>query len=187
MAWLSIGLILFFVVHAVPWWPSARNGIVAALGATAYRALFAIVSGVGFVAIVVGFVKAPHVPVYAPPSWGSGAALALMLPAMVLVVAAYVPGNIRRLTPHPMLWGVLLWSLAHLAANGDRASLMLFGSFAMYAVLDMMSANRRGAHKRIEPVPLSRDGVAVITGLIAYAGLLRLHPFLFGVSPLHGG
>lgn len=155
------------------------------LGQRGYQALFAALSVVGLVLMVLGYRAVQFNPVYTPPAWGSTAAVMLMLPAAILVVAAYAPGNVRRYTRHPMLWGVALWSLAHLLANGDFASLLLFGSFGVYALLDMASANLRGVRKSTQQFPWSRDAFAVIIGLVVYSGLLRLHPILFGVSPFH--
>lgn len=185
MTLLLVGLAVFFALHMLPWVPALHVRVRDSLGARAYRGLFALLSLTGFVLLVYGFGRAPFVSVYTPPAWGGTAALLLMLPACVLLVAAYAPGNVRRYTRHPMLWGVTLWAAAHLIANGDRASLWLFGSFGLYALLDMLSANLRGAQKSKQRVAWSRDAFAAVLGLVVYAGLLRLHPFLFGVSPLH--
>ncbi len=182
---LIAGLVLFFATHMVPWLPPLRAAMIRSLGERGYQAVFALLSLLGFVLMVIGFGRAPFVPVYTPPPWGAHWALALMLPASILLVAAYAPGNARRFTRHPMLWGVTLWALAHLLANGDRAALLLFGGFGVYALLDMLSANLRGAQKSTAPVPWSRDAFTAIIGVMVYVGLLRVHPLLFGVSPLH--
>lgn len=185
MTLLIAGMVLFFGPHVLPWAPTLRAALVQTLGPRVYQALFAIVSLAGLVLLVSGYRRMEFVPVYDPPSWGSILAVLVMMPASILLVAAYAPGNVRRYTRHPMLWAVVLWSLAHLAANGDLASLVLFGSFAVYGVLDMLSANLRGARKSEQRVPWSRDAFAAVIGLVVYSGLLRLHPFLFGVSPFH--
>lgn len=185
MTWLVVGASLFFVMHMLPWSPRVRSELVRVLGQRGYQASFAALSLVGLVLMVMGYGAAQFNPVYSPPVWGSTAAVVLMLPAAILLVAAYAPGNVRRYTRHPMLWGVALWSLAHLLANGDLASLLLFGSFGVYALLDMASANLRGVRKSTQHLPWSRDAFAVIIGLVVYSGLLRLHPLLFGVSPFH--
>ena len=52
-----------------------------------------------------------------------------MLPAVILVVAAYIRGRIYTAVKHPMLAGVKLWAAAHLLANGDLGGIILFGSF----------------------------------------------------------
>lgn len=185
MPYLVGGLLLFVAVHMVAWLPPLRRTLVRRLGPGGYQGAFALAALAGLTLVVVGYRRVPFSALYAPPAWGDTAALLLMLPAAVLLVAAYAPGNVRRYTRHPMLWGVSLWAVAHLSANGDLASVVLFGTFALYALLAMASANLRGARKSTHRVPWSRDAFAVIIGLVVYSGMLRLHVFVFGVSPLH--
>lgn len=75
----------------------------------------------------------------------------LMLPNPTSVGGdAGTPAEARgviTITRHPFLWGVTLWSGFHLVANGDEASIILFGCFlcsrcsALYR--SMPSANAR--------------------------------------------
>ena len=62
-----------------------------------------------------------------------------MLPAVIALVAAYIPSHIHAMLKHPMLVAIKIWALAHLLANGDLASLVLFGSFLAFAVYDRIS------------------------------------------------
>lgn len=183
MGVLVAGLIVFLGAHALPMAAALRSSLRQRLGAGAYRLLFSLVSLVGLAMIVLGKGQAPFVHVYDPPAWGRAFAGAMMLPALVLLPAAHMPGNIKRFTRHPMLWAVVAWSVGHLAANGDLASLLMFGGFGLYALLDMASANLRGARLASARAPLGRDLAVVAAGLIAYALLRYLHPYLFGVSP----
>ena len=66
-----------------------------------------------------------------------------MIPAFILLVAAYVPGQIKAKVRHPFLVAIKTWALAHLIANGDLASIFLFGSFLLYAVYDRIAVKRR--------------------------------------------
>jgi len=183
MGLLVAGLIVFIGIHSLPMAGALRNHLQQRLGAGSYRLLFSLVSVAGFAMIVLGKGQAPYVHVYDPPAWGRSFAGLIMLPALVLLPAAHMPGNIKRFTRHPMLWAVVAWSAGHLAANGDLASLLLFGGLGLYAVLDMISANRRGASLATARLPLSRDLAVLAAGIIAYALLRFLHPYLFGVSP----
>lgn len=184
MGTLIAGLIIFFGVHSVPSITTLRQALVNRLGEKGYQGLFAAAALLGFVLIVLGMARAPSQGLYAPPTWGRAAALWLMPLAMILLAAANMPSNIKRLTRHPMLWGVALWAGLHLLANGDRAGVLLFGAFALYAIFDMASANRRGAQLSRVHYPFARDALVVTAGLVAYAALLWLHPYLFGASPL---
>ena len=96
--------------------------------------LYSLLSLVGFIAMVWGFGEMrPWQPIWSPPNWTRHVAMTLMLPAILLIVAAYVPtGYIKKAVGHPMLTAVTLWALAHLTANGDLGSMILFGSFLIF-------------------------------------------------------
>jgi uncharacterized membrane protein len=179
---LILGLVLFIGVHLLPSFVSLRRAAVDRLGPGAYKGLFSLLSLTGLVLMVIGKYLADFQPLWQPPAWGRNAALVLLLPVFVLLAAANMPSNIKRYTRHPMLWGVTLWSVGHLLSNGDRASLLLFGSLGVYALFGMLSANLRGAVKQVKVYPLVKDGVTVAAGLVVYAVLLLLHPYLFGVA-----
>ena len=185
MSLLILGLVIFIGVHLLPGFVSVRLAIIKRLGPGAYKGLFSLLSLLGLVLIVIGKYRADFQPLWQPPAWGRDAALVLLLPALVLLAAANMPSNIKRFTRHPMLWGVTLWSAGHLLANGDRAALLLFGSLGLYALLDMLSANRRGAPKPVKAYPLAKDGMTLAAGFAAYGVLLWLHPYLFGAAVLH--
>ncbi len=102
--------------------------------------------------------------------------------AFISLIAAYVPGNIKRMTAHPMLWGVTLWSLLHLLANGDLAGLLLFGSFGLYSVHAMSSQSARGAKPATQRRPVFYDVATIAIGLLVYWLALTYHGKLFGVA-----
>jgi uncharacterized membrane protein len=182
MALLITGLIIFFGVHLVPWAPALRGALVARLGERGYKGAFALIALAGFVLIIVGKGRAEFVPLYEPPAWGGQVALPLVLLAFVVLPGAYMRANIKRYTRHPMLWGVTLWALAHLLANGDRVSVVLFGTFLVYSLADMVSANLRGARLSTARYPWTQDLKVAVVGVIAYALFVTLHPYLFGVA-----
>ena len=76
-----------------------------------------------------------------------------MWPAVILVTAAYIPGDIKRTLKHPMLVGVKLWAVAHLISNGDLGSIILFGSILAWAVYDRITLKRR-SDPGAPPIPL---------------------------------
>ncbi len=192
MTLLVLGLIVFFGVHLVPTSEPARAGLVARLGENGYKIAFSIASLIGFVIAVTGFVNVhgtnANVQLWTPPVWGKHLAYTLMLPAFILLVAAYTPSRIRDAAKHPMLAAVKIWALAHLLANGDLAGLILFGSFLAWAVYDRISLKRRNARG---PLGDRRGGgvndvVVVAVGALLWAGFLfGAHRLLFGI-PLLG-
>jgi uncharacterized membrane protein len=189
---MVIGLVVFFAMHVVPANAELRNCLTARFGETGYKAVFSIVSLIGLVLIVVGFAKLQMHPgkdpqLWVPPLWSRHIALALMLPAMIALVAAYVPSHIHSVLKHPMLVAIKIWALAHLLANGDLAALILFGSFLAFAVYDRISVKRRGALGPLgaKTGPWLNDIIVVVLGTGLYlAILLWAHKLLIGVSPL---
>ena len=193
MTVLIVGLILFLGVHLLPASPELRASFVERLGAKTYKAVFSILSLIGLVVIVLGYHKMQLHPgknpvLWDPPVWTRHIALALMLPAMILLVAANFRSHIRTAVRHPMLLAIKLWALAHLLANGDLASLLLFGSFLAYAIYDRISVKSRGALGPLgdaQPDGYLGDMNAVVVGVALYAALLMGgHQWLIGVAPI---
>jgi len=186
MTTLILGVAIFIGAHLIPSVPSLRDRLQERVGRNAYRGLFALVSLVGFVLLVVGMGRAPSVALWDPPAWGHRVPVFGMPVALILLVAAFMPTNLKRFTRHPMLWGVTIWAAAHLLANGDLAGLILFGSFGAFSLFDMWSANQRGAQLSSKVVPYWRDLLVVLIGGIVYVGILHSHGLLFGVPVVLG-
>jgi uncharacterized membrane protein len=186
---LTLGLLLFFAVHLVPTSPELRQGLIERFGAGAYKIAFALLSLAALVLIVLGYHKLQVMPgknpvVWDPPTWTRHITFLLMIPAMILLVAAYVPSKIRTAAKHPMLAAIKIWALAHLLANGDLGSIVLFGGFLAYAVYDRISVKRR-AHAGILGNQTGgpwNDVLVVVGGLALYAIILLWgHAALIGV------
>jgi uncharacterized membrane protein len=190
MTLLILGLALFLGVHstrivAEGW----RTTTIARVGEKPWKAIYSLLSIAGFVLLVIGYGAARQSPVvlFAPPVWTRHLAALLTIPAFVLLVAAYVPGNaIKRAIGHPMVAGVKVWALAHLLANGTLADLLLFGTFLAWAVLGFIAARRRdrAAGTTYPAGPGSRTAITVVVGLVAWAVFaFALHRPLIGVAP----
>ena len=182
MTLLVAGLVLFIAVHLIPSVVPLRAALIARLGPGPYRGLFSLVAAAGLVLIVWGFARAPFEPLYAAPAWGRQVAMFAVPVALVLFAAANMPTHIRAVLRHPMLLGLLLWAIAHLLSNGDLRSVVLFGGFAGFAALDLVSAMARDQRLSTDKAPrLAMDAAAIVSGLAA-AGLLAVfHATLFGV------
>lgn len=193
MTYLILGLIIFFGAHLFSTFRSRAPGrdIKAKLGYGPFMGLYSLVSIAGFVLIVWGYGAARPAPIlYSPPAGLAHLNLALMLPAMILLVAAYMPtGRIKKAVKHPMLAAVKIWALGHLLANGELNSVLLFGSFLAYGVIDRIALKKRGDIGPGPDAPVSAVGDigAVVIGAGVYAAiLLWLHPILFGMPALPG-
>jgi len=53
--------------------------------------------------------------------------------------------GILRITRHPFLWALVLWSLVHLLNNADPAGISLFGYFLLLALLGTWPIDKRRA------------------------------------------
>ncbi|NEX63569.1 NnrU family protein [Noviherbaspirillum galbum] len=187
METLSLGLALFLGVHLVPVIPPMRRGFLATLGEKGYKLGFSLISAVGLVLIVLGYGRAPSQPqLFAPYVGAIHAAPLVMMISFVLLAAANMKTRIRRALRHPMLIGVGLWSLVHLLANGELKATILFGSFLVYVVIDLVSATARGAVKPFEPVP-RQDVIAVVSGIVLALLVMTFHRLIFGVKVVPWG
>ncbi len=193
MTLLVLGLILFLGTHAFSMARGPRAALVGRIGEGPYKGLYSVLSLAGIVLVSVGYGQyraSGYVPVWDPPVWTRHLALLLVWFAFVFFAAAYLPGRIKRALKHPMLAGVKVWALAHLLANGDLGSILLFGSFLAWAVLARISVKRRDVAAQhggpaAPPAGLRNDGLALAIGTVAHlAFVVWLHPLLIGVSVL---
>lgn len=185
------GLVLFFGCHLYSAVRSrAEGGLAVRLGRGPYMGLYSLVSGVGLAALIWGYahIKPGWIQLGVPPAWGRHIAMALMLPAMVLIVAAYMRpvGFIKKAVKHPMLTAVKLWALAHLLVNWDLSSVILFGSFLAYGVIDRIAVKRRGDMGAAGAKSnVLGDLLSIAIGIALYLLLVyQLHGDLFGANVL---
>ncbi len=179
MTILVIGVSLFVLIHLMPSVVPLRTAIFNKLGEGPYKGVYSIISLVGLGLIIYGKAVADYIPVFDAPEWARYLAWVMMVPALVLIVGANVPGNIKRFTPHPMMWAVMIWALTHLAANGDQASIILFAPMALFAMIHIVTANQRGATMQQERLPVSADAKVIVIGVATYAIFAVAHPYLF--------
>ena len=119
---MIVGLGLFFGVHTLTTQRALRARLIKATGEGGYKIGYTLVSLAGFALIIWGFAhyrSSGLIEVWSPPKALKHLNTALMLPAVILVVAAYMRGRIYTTLKHPMLAGVKLWAFGHLLANGD--------------------------------------------------------------------
>ncbi|MEW6149008.1 MAG: NnrU family protein [Pseudomonadota bacterium] len=143
---MILGLVLFFGIHVFTTKREARAQAIARLGEGTYKILYSLISLAGLALIIWGYAHyraTGWIDVWYPPKAMKHITLALMLPAVILVVASYLRGRIYATLKHPMLAGIKLWAAAHLLANGDLGSIILFGSFLGWAVFDRITLKHR--------------------------------------------
>ena len=193
MSALILGLLMFLGMHSARIFAEGwRSQVIAQRGPGAWKGLYTVVSLVGFGLIAWGYGQARLAPqvLWASPTWTRHLAALAMWLSLVLLVAAYLPGNgIKARLHHPMVLAVKVWAFAHLLANNTLADVVLFGGFALWAVLDFRSARQRD--RTVGTVyPAGTIGATVVTvvlGTALWAAFaFWLHMLLFGVRPFGG-
>lgn len=188
---LILGLVVFLGIHSVRIFADGfRENQIAKRGLGPWKGIYTLVAIVGLVLIVWGYGQARLDPVvfWTAPSWMNHLTALLMVFSLVFFVTSHLPaGKIKAAVKHPLLLSAKIWALAHLLVNGDLTSILLFGSFLAWAVLDRIAVKKRvAAGKASEPVagPVKWDAIALVGGLVLYAAFaFFLHNWLFGVSP----
>ena len=191
MTYLIAGLLLFLGVHSIaivaPAW---RDGMAARLGDASWKAIYALVSVIGFVMLVHGYglARAEPMVLYTPPMWMRHVASLLMLAVFPLLLATYLPGRIKAAVKHPMLTATKAWALAHLLVNGNLADVLLFGGFLAWAVADRIAVGKRVVQRKpmVTGAPSRmNDVLAIVGGLVLYVVVIAwAHQRFIGVPPM---
>jgi uncharacterized membrane protein len=196
LAVMVAGILLFVGGHAFVTMRKVRAGVIARWGEGPYKIAFSLIAALGIVLMAYGFARyraTGWIDVWYPPAWTRHVAVALMLPAVILLFAAYLPGRIKATLKHPMLAAVKLWAVAHLIANGDLGSIILFGSLLAWAVFDRIMVKQREAAGELARGPVTgpgrprNDAIAVGLGVLAYFALgFFFHPLVIGIPVFSG-
>lgn len=180
------GLLIFMSLHLLRelgW----RDTLQQRLGLSRYRILFSLGIVISLGMIVEGKAGAPFIQLWVPPYNMRSLTHLLMISATILFVAGNLPRSYtREMVIHPMLIGVIVWGIAHLISNGDLASVLIFGTLPIWALVKIVSLERakklqESATNRRRP-GLQWDAAAIILGMIAYSVFLVFHGQLFGFA-----
>ena len=226
---LAAAAAAFILLHLLISGTTVRDGLVRRMGEGPYMGLFSLASIALLVWIGFAYAGARQDPAnlayWGVTTGGRHIQLTLQLVATLFIVIGVTTPNptsvkqegllaredavrgMLRVTRHPFLWGVALWALGHLIVNGDLASMILFGSMLILALLGTASIDakrRRAQGEAWAPFAAQTSNLpfgAILTGrqtlklgefgLIrplaaasVYVALLVGHPYLFGVSAL---
>ncbi|PZR88057.1 MAG: NnrU family protein [Stutzerimonas stutzeri] len=219
MGWneFAFAFAAFFLTHSIPIRPPLRPWAVARLGHAGFGIPYSALSLAVLAWLIAAAGRAPYVPLWDWAPWQNHVVLAVMLPVCVILSLAIARPNpfsfggaqndrfdpaspgIVRLTRHPLLLALGIWSAAHILPNGDLAHVILFGTFAGFAMLGGRLVDRRRQREMGQrwhdlraalsecPASLSLTTDTLLrlaAGLMLYAGLIWLHPLVIGVDPL---
>lgn len=225
MADLILTLLVFAAFHMIPAFAPVRRVLIGAIGKAPYIVGYSMIS-LGLLGWVgIAYSQAEYVPVWEQAYWMRWVPVALMIPACMLLVGALTHANplsvsvrsepfnpdkpgIVSITRHPLIWALVLWAVAHMVPNGDGASLLMFGFFAVIglagpASLDAKAKRTLGEERWAElagptssvpllAVLLGRTKIdwanvlcqPLIGGMVLYGILMGGHLFVIGASPL---
>lgn len=224
LAWLVLALFAFVAAHLALPVAAVRAALVNRLGENGYLIFYSVLSLALLTWAVAAFLAAPKVILWTAPTALRHVAPTLVFLAALLVACGYTqrnptmvkfdrfageqPYGVIRVTRHPIMWGVGLWAVAHLLANGDAGGLILFGgigflSFAGAALIDRRRGRSGGAAwqalvAKTSNLPFlaliqGRAGAGLgqtlaeigawrlVLGVALYAALFAAHPWVIGV------
>lgn len=231
MTMLIAAALAFLALHVIVSGTPLRDTITGAIGERPYLGLFSLAS-IGLIVWLVMDYNTAHASAENRMLYDLGhirdlgiivVALAFLLGVQGLLLANPTSmqqegavsreGTIRgvlRITRHPFLWGVILWSGFHLLANGDLASVIFFGAFFVLALVGTFLIDAKRKRKLGEawaafaartsnvpfaavlggrtPLRLSESlGWRFWVALLIFLVILFAHAHLFKASPFPNG
>lgn len=184
-------LAAFVAIHVGLSGTGFRGVAIRAIGEGPYRGLFSAASIALLVAVILTYeparAGAGAAIVWIPPDWTRHLAHLIMLIAFVIAFAGLLtPGptlagfegalakpepakGILRVTRHPFLVGVVLWSGAHLLVNGELAAMILFAGLGLTGLLGMGSIDRKTRARD----PEGWERFAACTSTLPFAAILQ--------------
>ncbi|MBM86300.1 MAG: NnrU protein [Rhodospirillaceae bacterium] len=222
---MFLAVITFVGSHFVLGHPNIRALVVDRFGENGFKTIFTLVAAAALFWVLAAYTAAPHVEIWRPPDWSNWIPNLVVPVSAILLVAGSTVTNptatgqdegladnprpasgILTVTRHPGLWAVGLWALAHMAANGDAAGVLLFGGIAVlcFGGMSAIDTKRRVTHGADwapfelttsvvpffaivqERTTFDWSGIGwkrVAGGLVLWAILWVAHPFFIGVKP----
>lgn len=225
MELMLLASVAFLATHLGISSTTMRDGLVARLGQGPYLGLYSLVAAVTLGYMIWLYADLPRYDYFWMPSPTLYLVPKVVMPvAMILLLGGFMTRNptvvgmedslrgadpdqltagLTRITRHPFQWSVVLWAAAHLAANGDRVSVIFFGTFLVLGLaggplIDRKKARSLGAdwepYARVTSnVPfgaiVSGDNrlalkeliAPVLVGLLGYVAVYWAHPWIAGV------
>ncbi len=186
MTLLILGLILWTAAHVFKRVaPGARAALQERMG-DASKGIFAVLLVLSVVLMVMGYRDADTTFLWGRSAATTGINNLAMLAAVALFGLGSSKSRLRARFRHPMLWGTVVWALAHLLVNGDTASVVLFGWIAVWALAEMQLINRSDdAYEPYEGGSAMGDARLAIIALVLYGIIAAIHTWL-GYFPFGG-
>src|SRR5688572_20184394 len=187
MGYLIAGIVVFGGVHLFSMLlPGQRDVLKARMGEGPYKGIYSLVSLAGLALMIWGFWSLNSDPatssiVYEPAPWARHVTMLLVLLGFISLSGFHGTGYLKRWLRNPFSIGITLWSVGHLLSNGMLHDILLFGTFLVLAVLDIILSTVRGKQPGHDP-QIRSDMTAVVSGVVLYViFLFGVHPYIFNV------
>lgn len=160
---LFLATLAFVGGHFLLSYPPLRGKLVASLGDKLFLGAYSLLMLALLAWVIHAYRGAPLIFFWEFGIAGRLAPLIVMPFALILAVVGLTTRNVTAvggdlapdpqlavkgvttITRHPFLSGVALWALAHLAANGDAASIILFAGMALLSIGGMVAIDHKRA------------------------------------------
>jgi uncharacterized membrane protein len=176
------GLVVFFGIHLVPITP-IKPLLINRIGENVYTGLFSLLALFGLIVIIYGFRTADTDQLWNPLPYSRELALVLMPISVIFLMPGSGKTNYFQKFKHPMFMGILIWAFVHLLANGDLRSTIIFSSFALYCIVDMLFT-KNITNTSNATYPMSNDIIFIGLGLMVYTLIVYFHQYIAGVKIL---
>lgn len=160
MTLLAISCAAFLVLHIGVSSTPLRGLLRNAAGENGYLGIYSLLAFASLGAMIYFYAGIDHADfVWAPSQLAYKITKVFLLVAIVLIVVGImtrnptavkmesaidsdVPGALK-ITRHPLQWGILLFAVGHMIANGDQTSIVFFGTLALVSAVGMVAIDKR--------------------------------------------
>ena len=181
-----LSVAVFLLAHIIPPMPKVRGTLINIIGRKTYLVAYSALS-IGLLTwMILAGQRAPYIGLWQPQEWHWWVTIFAMPFALWLVLAGLFEPNplsvsLRKkqldaplslsaaVTRHPVLWGFLIWALAHLFPNGDVVSFVLFGGMILLAIGGFFIVDRRSKRRMGEN---EWQALASKTSLVPFVAML---------------
>ncbi|MDR9829018.1 NnrU family protein [Vibrio sp. FNV 38] len=182
---LLLGLVLFLGIHSISIIAPLYREKCVIRNDKLYKAVYSLASFLGIYFIATGFSALRTDPslIYIGNQSLRPLVYLVMLLAFILFFTPYFPGKIKQVTKNPQLLSVIFWAFAHLLVNGNLADILLFGSFLVWAIIDLFSMRNR-QQRVVSPFKHSwvNDVIVIVLGTVVCGFFMMfLHGYLIGI------
>ena len=224
MTLLIVACAVFTILHLGVSSSPLRSLSMDAVGETGYLGIYSLLAFASLGAMIYAYGGIEHTDyIWHPSPIAYKVTKVLVLISLVLLVMGTMIKNptavkmqgaidqevrgILKITRHPTQWAILLFSLGHIIANGDKASILMFGTLILVSSIGMVAMDIRkranvddkwqAFYATTSLIPFAAlisgktrlrlaeiNWLALLVGLVLYACIYWLHDMVSGGASL---